>query len=434
MLKRTITNLNRTRKVRLFSTVQEEISTEWNESINQNVKRTNYLLDDHAPIYGEDLQEMLKATNVESLDQLIQETVPPTVLNESLSYKHHSIRKPIPVDLLHRHFKDIISKNKMNKSYIGEGFYGTHTPHVIERCFLSNPGWYTSYAAYQPEVSQGRMSALMIFQDLTRTLTGFEMSVASLLDEASSAAEAMLLSHRMRQGTASRFIVDQEVFPATLKVIQTNAEFVGIEVIVADATQLTEEDLEGVFGVLFQNPDNLGRVRDLTEPISAMKAINKNLTVSVGTDLAALMMFKPPAEMGADIAYGNSQRFGLSLGFGGPAAAFFCTTLDYANELPGRIIGQSRDIDGNLAYRMALQEREQHTRREAATTNLCTAQTLTANVTGLYGVFHGEEGLKNISNKIHTQAQYLAAAMIDFGYQLVEENNFFDTIVFQDEG
>lgn len=434
MLKRTFTNISKkTSQLRLFSTIQEQVESEWNENINEGIKRTNYLINDHAPVYGEDLEQMLQASGVETIDQLIQETVPEQVHNETLTYDGESIGKGIPVDLLHTQFKEIMGKNQMNRTYIGEGFYNTSIPHVIERCFLSNPGWYTAYTPYQAEISQGRMAGLMTYQELTRTLTGFEIAGASLLDEASSASEAMLLSYHVMKGKAKKYIVDQHVFPASLKVVQTNADFLGIEVVVVDATQLTEEDLDGAFGVLFQNPDNLGRVRDLTDSISAIKAVNKKLTVSVGTDLAALMLFKSPADMGADVAYGNSQRFGVPLGFGGPAAAFFCTHKKHVRKIPGRIIGLSVDSQGKPAYRMALQTREQHIRREKATSNICTAQALLANMAGFYSVYHGEDGLRDISTRIHTQAQYLAQVLTGYGYVLAEEKNFFDTIVFQDE-
>jgi glycine dehydrogenase len=247
-----------------------------------------------------------------------------------------------------------LSKNKLNRTYIGEGFYGTLIPHVIERNFLSNPGWYTAYTPYQAEISQGRLAGLMCYQEICRTLTGFEIAGASLLDEASAASESMIMSFHNAGGKLTKYYVDEHVFPNSIKVIKTNAKYLGIEVIVKDATKLTEAEAKESFGVLFQNPDNLGRVKDLTGPISAIKAANKKSTVSVGTDLASLLLHKTPASMGADVAYGNSQRFGVPLGFGGPAAAFFATHASNIRKIPGRIIGQSIDSQGNPAFRMAL--------------------------------------------------------------------------------
>lgn len=437
MLRRGLLTFNKTaipQKFRLFSTIAEQVASEVDSNVSDQVKRTNYLLDDHAPVYGEDLQQMLDVTGIKDMDDLVKQIVPTDVFDKTaMHFKGDSLSEPIPVDLLHTQFKQTLSQNKMNKTYIGEGFYGTLIPHVIERNFLSNPGWYTAYTPYQAEISQGRLAGLMCYQEICRTLTGFEIAGASLLDEASAASEAMLLSYNVARGKQSKYIVDESVFPNSLKVIQTNAKYLGIDVVVTDASSLTAEDMEGCFGVLFQNPDNLGRVKDLTGAISTIKGFNSKATVSVGTDLASLLLHKTPASMGADVAFGNSQRFGVPLGFGGPAAAFFATHSKHIRKLPGRIIGLSVDSQGNPAYRMALQTREQHIRREKATSNICTAQALLANMAGFYCIYHGEEGLKNISQRINTQTKYLAQTMIGFGYDLVESNNIFDTLVFNDE-
>jgi glycine dehydrogenase len=371
---------------------------------------------------------MLKVVKTSTIDSLMKETIPeevynPNQLNEEIG------RIPLANDLLHKHFKEMIGKNKQFKSYIGEGFYPTIVPPVIERCFLSNPSWYTAYTPYQAEISQGRLTGLLIYQEMTRCLTGMEVAGASLLDEASAASEAMILSWTHTNKKGKRFIVDQDVFEASLKVIKTVAEPLGIEVVQTKIGPNT--DLDGVFGVLFQNPDSLGRVRDLTELIKGVKGTSPSTLVTVGCDFASLLLVKPPGEMGADIAYGNSQRFGVPLGFGGPAAAFFACTTELMRKLPGRIVGMSKDSQGNPAIRMALQTREQHIRREKATSNICTAQALLANMSGFYSVFHREEGLKNISERIHYQAQLLSKGLQHLGLTLVETSNFFDTVVVQ---
>jgi glycine dehydrogenase len=373
-----------------------------------------------------DVKEMLKVVKTSTIDSLMTETIPADVYNQN-QLREEVGKLPVANDLLHKQFKTMLQQNKQYKIFLGEGFYPTIVPPVIERCFLSNPGWYTAYTPYQAEISQGRLTALLIFQEMTRCLTGLEVAGASLLDEASAASEAMILSWNHTNKKGKRFLVDQDVYDASFKVINTVAEPLGIEVV---RTRITaDSDLDGVFGVLFQNPDNLGRVRDLTDVIKGIKEAAPSMLVSVGCDFASLMLVKSPGEMGADIAYGNAQRFGVPMGFGGPAAAFFSCTSELMRKLPGRIVGMSKDSQGNPAIRMALQTREQHIRREKATSNICTAQALLANMSGFYAVYHREAGLKTISERIHYQAQLLAKGLEKLGLTLVDKSNFFDTVV-----
>ena len=374
---------------------------------------------------------MLKVVKTSSIDALMTETIPADVYNPK-QLQEEVGKHPIPNDLLHQSFKAMLDKNKQFKTFIGEGFYPTIVPPVIERCFLSNPGWYTAYTPYQAEISQGRLTGLLIYQEMTRCLTGLDVAGASLLDEASAASEAMILSWGHSNKKGRRFIVDTDVFDASYKVIKTVAEPLGIEVV---RTKITSDtDLDGAFGVLFQNPDSLGRVRDLTDVIKGIKGSSPSTLVSIGCDFASLMLVKSPGQMGADIAYGNSQRFGVPMGFGGPAAAFFACTTELMRKLPGRIVGMSKDSQGNPAIRMALQTREQHIRREKATSNICTAQALLANMSGFYAVYHREAGLKSISERIHYQAQLLSKGLQQLGLSLVEKSNFFDTVVIQFKG
>ena len=368
---------------------------------------------------------MLKVTKAASIEELLTQTIPADVYNPDQLRDGTGIY-PMANDLLHAHFKEMLDKNKQYTTYIGEGFYGTIVPPVIERCFLSNPGWYTAYTPYQAEIAQGRLTGLMIFQELTRQLTGMPVAGASLLDEASAASEAMVLSWTHSNKKHRKFFVDENIFDPSYQVIKTVAEPLGIQVI---KTKIDENvDLDGVFGVILQNPDNLGRVRDLSGVVADLKAKNNQVIVTIGCDFASLMLLKSPGQMGADIAYGNAQRFGVPLGFGGPAAAFFATRVDLMRKMPGRIVGMSKDSQGNPAIRMALQTREQHIRREKATSNICTAQALLANMSGFYAVYHNEKGLRTISERIHYQTQYLAKGLKSLGVTLVEEKNFFDTL------
>ena len=371
---------------------------------------------------------MLRVVHADSIEDLLVQTIPSDVYDQT-GIQSAVGKNPVANDLLHEQFKRMLDQNKNFTSFIGEGFYGTIIPPVIERCFLSNPGWYTAYTPYQAEISQGRLTGLLIFQEMIRNLTGLEVSGSSLLDEASAASEAMILSWHHTNKKYKRYIVDADVFDPSYNVIKTVAEPLGIEVI---RTRITPElDMEGVFGIVIQNPDRLGRVQDKTDLIRSLKSANPHLLVSIGSDLASLMILKTPADMGADIAYGNSQRFGVPMGFGGPAAAFFACTKDLMRKIPGRIVGMSRDSQGAPAIRMALQTREQHIRREKATSNICTAQALLANMATFYAIYHRETGLRNISERIHYLAQYFAKGATALGLKVLEPENFFDTVVLE---
>ena len=364
-----------------------------------------------------EMTEMLAVVGAPSLDALIDETIPA------------SIRQSIPLgwaplsehDLLAR-MRRVAGRNKVLTSLIGQGYYGTVTPPAIQRNILENPAWYTAYTPYQPEIAQGRLEALLNYQTMVADLTGLEIANASLLDEATAAAEAMTMAERVAKSKARAFFVDENCHPQTIAVIQTRALPLGIEVIVG-----APEDLkpEAVFGAIFQYPGTWGHVRDLTPFIESLHAA-KAVAV-VATDLLALTMLKEPAAMGADIAIGSSQRFGVPMGYGGPHAAFFACKDEHKRNMPGRIVGVSIDVRGNKAYRLALQTREQHIRREKATSNVCTAQALLAVMASFYAVFHGPVGLRAIAERVHSLTVRLAKALRDAGATLPPKA-FFDTI------
>ena len=384
-------------------------------------------LDTFAPRHigprGADREAMLKAVGASSLDALIDEVVPasirlarPLALPPAESESTYLAR----LDSLAR-------KNRVCRSYIGLGYHDTLTPSVIKRCVFENPGWYTPYTPYQAEIAQGRLESLLNFQTMVTDLTGMEVANASLLDEGTAAGEAMTLLHRV-QGKkvgdhAGVFLVSDRVFPQTLDVLRSRAEPLGIELRVGPADAMSFDG--PVFGALVQYPDEAGRIDDLRGFIAGAHAAGAQ--VAVATDLLALAICTPPGEMGADIVFGNSQRFGVPMGFGGPHAAFFATKQDHVRHMPGRIIGVSVDAQGHLAYRMALQTREQHIRREKATSNICTAQALLANMAAMYAVYHGPDGLRAIASRVHAMAVALHHALVALGY--TQENaHFFDTL------
>jgi glycine dehydrogenase len=371
------------------------------------------------------IAEMMKVVKVKSVDELIDQTIPAGIrLKKALNLPAAKSE----FDFL-QEFKKTVSKNKVFKSFIGTGYYNTITPGVILRNILENPGWYTAYTPYQAEIAQGRLEALINFQTMVIDLTGMEIANASLLDEATAAAEAMHLLYASRKGNkknAARFFVDQNVFPQTIDVLITRAEPIGIELIVGDAGKLDITD-QNLFGIYVQYPDNNGAIKDYGSFIAA--AHEKEVAVVLGTDLMSLVLLKSPGEMGADVVVGSSQRFGVPMGFGGPHAAFFATKDEYKRLMPGRIIGASIDAQGNPAYRMALQTREQHIRREKATSNICTAQVLLSVMAGMYAVYHGPEGLKKIAGRIHGLAKMLERGMASIGIKQVNEN-YFDTLKF----
>jgi glycine dehydrogenase len=326
--------------------------------------------------------------------------------------------------------REISKENTVYRSFIGQGYYGTVTPKVILRNVFENPGWYTSYTPYQAEISQGRLEALINFQTMVGDLTGFEIANASLLDEATAAAESMTLAHRVGKSKSQRFFIDQNCFPQTISVVTARAKPIGIEVTVGEPKQLNDLKEETYFGALLQYPGNDGAVNDFSQEIVSMHG--QNGLVIMATDLLALTLLKSPGEMGADIAIGSSQRFGVPLGFGGPHAAFMATKEKYKRSLPGRLVGASIDEGGRTAYRLALQTREQHIRREKATSNICTAQALLAIMAGFYAAYHGPDGLKQIAESVHSKATALAKGINELGYDL-RSSSFFDTVTIHTE-
>lgn len=371
-----------------------------------------------------DLPEMLKTIGVSSIDQLIYETVPDDIL----------LKKALDLDTAMseqeylEHITELSTKNKLFKTYIGLGYHQSITPPVIQRNILENPGWYTAYTPYQAEIAQGRLEALLNFQTVVSDLTGMELANASLLDESTAAAEAMALLYNVREkekkkNNASKFFVSEEILPQTLSLLQTRSEPLGIELVVGN-----HEDFdfsEEFFGVILQYPSKTGKVHNYKEFIQ--KANDNQIKVAVAADILSLVMLESPGHFGVDVVVGTTQRFGIPLGYGGPHAAFFATKDEYKRSIPGRIIGVTKDSDGNRALRMALQTREQHIKRDKATSNICTAQVLLAVMAGMYAVYHGPEGLKYIARKVHNGAATLANALEKLGFEQVNDT-YFDTI------
>ncbi len=371
-----------------------------------------------------DVPKMLETVGVNSLDELIDQTVP----------KHIRLEKPLnlPEGISEaeylRHIKKIASKNKIFKNYIGMGYYDTVMPSVILRNILENPSWYTSYTPYQAEISQGRLEALLNFQTVITELTGMELANSSLLDEGTAAAEAMLMMFHSRsradvKAGKNKIFVDKNIFPQSLAILETRANPLGIELVVDDFK--TFEFTDGFFGALVQYPAADGKIEDYKD--FTEKAHNSGCMVGVAADIMSLVLLTSPGEWGADIVYGSTQRFGIPIGFGGPHAAYFASKEKFKRNIPGRIIGVSVDKFGNEALRMALQTREQHIKRERATSNICTAQALLATMAGMYAVYHGADGLKDIAERIHAYAGFVNEELIKLGYTQ-ENENFFDTL------
>ncbi|MFS7360026.1 aminomethyl-transferring glycine dehydrogenase [Rahnella inusitata] len=365
-------------------------------------------------------QDMLETVGAGSLNALIQQIVPvdiqlpgPPAVGDAVT-EHQALAE----------LKAIASQNQRYKSYIGMGYSAVLTPPVILRNMLENPGWYTAYTPYQPEVSQGRLESLLNFQQLTLDLTGLDLASASLLDEATAAAEAMALAKRASKlKNANRFFVADDVHPQTLDVVRTRAETFGFDIIVDKAEKVL--DLEGVFGVLLQQVGTTGEVHDYSALLAELKS--RKIITSVAADIMALVTLTAPGKQGADVVFGSAQRFGVPMGYGGPHAAFFACIDDFKRSMPGRIIGVSRDAAGKTALRMAMQTREQHIRREKANSNICTSQVLLANIASLYAVFHGPEGLKRIASRIHRLTDILATGLKQGGLTL-RHNTWFDTL------
>ena len=376
----------------------------------------------HNSITVKDEASMLKQIGVESLDELINLTIPDSIrLEQDLN-----LEKPKTENEFLSHFKNLVLKNKKFKSYIGTGYYDCFTPNVIKRNILENPGWYTAYTPYQAEIAQGRMEALINYQTMVTDLTGMELSNASLLDEGRAASEAMTMFFRVRKGAkknAFKFFVSSKIFPQTIELLKTRSEPLGIELVIDEIDNFNFE--EDFFGALFQYPDNDGNIIDLTSYLE--KAKSKSIFTCVASDLMSLVLLKSPGEMGADTVVGNSQRFGVPMGYGGPHAAFFATREEFKRHIPGRIIGVSVDSAGNNAYRMALQTREQHIKRDRATSNICTAQVLLSVMAGMYAVYHGKDGLTKIATKIASLTQLLENGISSLGYTQ-ENDNYFDTL------
>jgi glycine dehydrogenase len=367
--------------------------------------------------------EMLKTLGVKSLDELIDQTVPAKI----------RLKKPLQLPVAKSEFdylntlKQTASKNKVYKSYIGQGYYDVIVPGVIQRNILENPGWYTQYTPYQAEIAQGRLQALLNFQTMVIDLTGMEIANASLLDEGTAAAEAMFMQYSLRKNqNAKIYFVSQEVFPQTIDILKTRAQPYGIELQIGDhqSVELTAD----MFGAIVQYPAGNGEVYDYKG--FAAKAHEKGIKLTVVADIMSLVLLTPPGEWGADVVVGCTQRFGVPIGFGGPHAAFFATKDEYKRSIPGRIIGVTIDSAGNYALRMALQTREQHIRRDKATSNICTAQALLAIMAGMYAVYHGPSGLKKIAERIHGLAVLLNNALTQLGYQQLNKA-YFDTLKFE---
>ena len=370
---------------------------------------------------GAEQRAMLETLGLASRAELIEQTVPPDIrLGGSL---------PLPAALDEQaalaRLRSYAEQNECWTSLIGMGYYGTHTPPVIQRNVLENPGWYTAYTPYQPEISQGRLEALLNFQQLTCDLTGLELAGAALLDEATAAAEAMAMARRVAKSASQRFFVDENCHPQTLSVLQTRAAGFGFELVVDSPEHLGQH---AVFGALLQYPDSHGEIRDLRPLIEQLHA--QQALACVACDLLALVLLTPPGELGADIALGSAQRFGVPMGYGGPHAAFFACRDEFKRAMPGRIIGVSKDARGNVALRMALQTREQHIRREKANSNICTAQALLANMAGFYAVYHGPQGLKRIAGRVQRLTAVLAAALEQGGIARLNRQ-FFDTLTLE---
>jgi len=366
-----------------------------------------------------EMEEMLKIVGYPSLDALIDDTVPASIRQKTPLAWGAPMTEREALDKL----RETANRNEKLVSLIGQGYYGTITPPVIQRNILENPAWYTAYTPYQPEISQGRLEALLNYQTMVCDLTGLDVANASLLDEGTAAAEAMAMAERVAKSKAKAFFVDENCHPQTIALLQTRAEPLGWQLVIGDP--FSDLDAAGVFGAIFQYPGTYGHVRDFSELIA--KLHEQGAIAAVAADPLALALLKSPGEMGADIAIGSTQRFGVPVGYGGPHAAYMAVKDAHKRSMPGRLVGVSVDARGNRAYRLSLQTREQHIRREKATSNICTAQVLLAVMASMYAVFHGPKGIKAIAQSVHQKTVRLAMGLEKLGYT-VEPDVYFDTI------
>ncbi|WP_149359133.1 aminomethyl-transferring glycine dehydrogenase [Lolliginicoccus suaedae] len=383
----------------------------------------NGFADRHIGISTDALDHILSVIGVDSLDQLAARAVPGDILDQAFASAHHDAASEHEVQA---ELRALAARNTLTTSMIGLGYYTTLTPPVLVRNILENPAWYTAYTPYQPEISQGRLEVLLNFQTMVADLTGMDMANSSLLDEATAAAEAMTMLRRASRSKSPRFLVDTDIFPQTRAVLETRAEPLGIELVHTDLTVGLPADGE-FFGILVQAPAASGRLHDWTPVFAA--AHERGALIAAGADLLALTLATPPGEMGADAVFGTTQRFGVPMGFGGPHAGYLATRQAHARQLPGRLVGVSKDADGNLAYRLALQTREQHIRREKATSNICTAQVLLAVMAASYASYHGPEGLRAIASRVASHAATLAGRLAATGSAEIVHEHFFDTIL-----
>ncbi|WP_073181873.1 aminomethyl-transferring glycine dehydrogenase [Flagellimonas flava] len=381
----------------------------------------------HIGITQKDLNPMFETIGVDNMEQLIQETIPDDIrLKEPLN-----LPQGISEHEFLTHVQELADKNKVFKSYIGLGYHESLTPSVIKRNILENPGWYTAYTPYQAEIAQGRLEALLNFQTMVSDLTGMELANASLLDESTAAAEAMTMlfdvrSRQQKKEGVVKFFVSEEILPQTLSLLQTRSNPIGIELVVGNHE--TFDHGSDFYGAILQYPGKHGQVDDYAEFVQKAKA--NDIKVAVAADILSLVMLTAPGEWGVDVVVGTTQRFGIPLGYGGPHAGFFATKEDYKRSIPGRIIGVTKDTDGNPGLRMALQTREQHIKRDKATSNICTAQVLLAVMAGMYAVYHGPEGLKYIANKVHDRSKILSDFLSEVGFEQLNKV-YFDTLKFR---
>ena len=372
----------------------------------------------HIGLGSDDVSKILDELGFDSLDAFFTNLVPESIYD----LKNLSLPAALDEASALKSLKEISKKNKVFKSYIGNGFYNCNVPAVIKRNVFENPGWYTSYTPYQPEIAQGRLEALMNYQTMIADLTAMDISNASLLDEPTAAAEAMMLAHRVSKSKSNNFFIQEDTFHQTISIIKSRAKPLGIEIHVGDKP----DDNQDYFGCYLQYPSAHGSVEDFSQLADLIHS--KDGLLVVGTDLLALTVLKPPGEFGADIVVGSSQRFGVPMGFGGPHAGFMAVKDAFKRSLQGRLIGLTQDQQGRPCYRLALQTREQHIRREKATSNICTAQALLAIMSGFYAVYHGPDGLKEIGHRVNTLTKTLATGLKEAGYSL-KSSTFFDTIV-----